>query len=179
VQPFKIKVTRFGKQKLGAEMGQAFLAMIFFASLLLVGVPTLIFEKVEIATLFKLNFGDVLYPLLIPLGVFVGRYITYFGQTGELIFTEQGITVKDGDKEAFKAWSAHKIYIHLDGFINQKVNGKTREGNRNYVEIATSTGTEKHFFQIFGKKQLDYLMEQLKPLEEDRLLKMASHVTGC
>ena len=131
-------------------------------------------ELKSVANLLKLNFGDVLYPLLIPLGVFVGRYITYFGQTGELIFTEQGITVKDGDKEAFKAWGEYKIYIHLDGYIEQKVNGKKREGNRNYVEIATSTGTEKHFFQIFGKKQLDYLLEQLKPLKEDRLLKIAS-----
>jgi hypothetical protein len=179
VQPFKIKVTRFGRQKIGGEFGYVFVLGAVTLVFIMVGFPTFLFETLVDVKYFEVTYSSLLKLSFIPLGILIGRHIFYFGQTGELIFTEQGITVKDGDKEAFKAWSKHKTYIHLDGFINQKVNGKTREGNRNYVEIATSTGTEKHFFQIFGKKQLDYLMEQLKPLEEDRLLKMASHVTGC
>jgi hypothetical protein len=105
----------------------------------------------------------------------VGHKLTYFGQTGQLIFTELGIAIKDvADNEVFKAWDEHKIAIYLDGYIEQKINGKTREGNRNYVLIASDSNQEKHFFQVFGIIQMAYLLEQFKPLQEKGLMQISS-----
>ena len=162
VQPFKIKVTRFGRQKIGGEFGYVFLLGTAAILFITIGLPNFLLETLIDVKYFDVTYSDLLKLAFIPLGVIVGRHIFYFGQTGELIFTDKGVTIKDGDKEVFKAWDEHKISIYLDGYILQKVNGRKREGNRNYIEIASVTGVEKHFFQVFGKIQMDFLISQLK-----------------
>ena len=162
MQPFKIKVTRFGRQKIGGEFGYVFVLGAVALVLIMVGFPTFLFETLVDVKYFEVTYLSFLKLSFIPIGILIGRHIFYFGQTGELIFTEQGITLKDGDKEVFNAWDEHKISIYLDGYILQKVNGRKREGNRNYIEIASVTGVEKLYFQVFGKIQMDFLISQLK-----------------
>ncbi len=175
MEPFTIKVTRFGQRNVGKIGGYYLLVILSFAVTLLFGMPSLFHEPIIDLTYINFDFDDLLMLSFIPLGMLVGRKLTYFGQTGQLIFTELGIAIKDvAENEVFKAWNEHKIAIYLDGYIEQKINGKTRQGNRKCVLIASDNSAEKHFFQVFGKIQMAYLLEQLKPLQEKGFLKISA-----